>query len=61
MKESCSLIGLIFLVSMTGLCDSYNYNQDDVTGEFTNNRVRGEMDNPIRFVLMSIFLNFRIS
>ena len=60
MKESCSLIGLIFLVSMTGLCDSYNYNQDDVTGEFTN-RVRGEMDNPIRFVLMSIFLNFRIS
>ena len=60
MKESCSLIGLIFLVSMTGLCDSYDYNQDDVTGEFTN-RVRGEMDNPIRFVLMSIFLNFRIS
>ena len=60
MKESCSLSGLIFLVSMTGLCDSYNYNQDDVTGEFTN-RVRGEMDNPIRFVLMSIFLNFRIS
>ena len=60
MKESCSLIGLIFLVSMTGLCDSYNYNQDDVTGEFTN-RVRREMDNPIRFVLMSIFLNFRIS
>lgn len=30
MKESCSLIGLIFLVTMTGLCASYN--QNDVTG-----------------------------
>ena len=32
MKESCSLIGLIFLVTMTGLCASFN--QGDVTGEF---------------------------